>query len=223
MWDHPRGCGEHILLAHYQPPISWIIPADAGSTGPRGSCGGCPGDHPRGCGEHKERNSSRLSRMGSSPRMRGAHLSISPLNALAGIIPADAGSTRKREDFIRQPEDHPRGCGEHGMRTVKETVDRGSSPRMRGAPVRHQTDDDVLGIIPADAGSTWRWAPARSSRKDHPRGCGEHPRGAGPSALPWGSSPRMRGARIIETSNPQTIGIIPADAGSTACLACPGR
>ena len=51
---------------------------------------------------------------------------------------------------------------------------RGSSPRMRGAlgfGVAPQLD---LGIIPADAGSTWRGWVCDVSAGDHPRGCGEH-------------------------------------------------
>ena len=32
---------------------------------------------------------------------------------LRGIIPADAGSTRKRVYLLTSRLDHPRGCGEH--------------------------------------------------------------------------------------------------------------
>ena len=73
--DHPRICGEHLACwpamivfqgssphmrgarGRRSPAVAGcrIIPAYAGSTGPRGSCGGCRGDHPRICGEHLHR------------------------------------------------------------------------------------------------------------------------------------------------------------------------
>ena len=71
--DHPRGCGEHVVITHdggsfqgSSPRMRGalsdrfngehflgIIPADAGSTD-KGDTGD-PGsrDHPRGCGEHQ--------------------------------------------------------------------------------------------------------------------------------------------------------------------------
>ena len=72
------------------------------------------------------------------------------------------------------------------------------------------------GIIPADAGSTAIPAVNPLSHEDHPRGCGEHmneltimtDRGGG-------SSPRMRGAPVVEPGGHPYGGIIPADAGST--------
>ena len=50
-----------------------------------------------------------------------------------GIIPADAGSTYHIFKYQCCGEDHPRGCGEHGLRSVVACVVCGSSPRMRGA------------------------------------------------------------------------------------------
>ncbi len=70
---------------------------------------------------------------GSSPRMRGAPQCNRRDRAALGIIPAYAGSTRRRASAPRTGRDHPRVCGEHEGRSVswKRTV--GSSPRMRGA------------------------------------------------------------------------------------------
>ena len=89
--DHPRVCGEHLVMAANNlsnkgssprmrgtprstvclASVTGIIPAYAGNTSPAAtsSCG-CR-DHPRVCGEHRRegRASSRLP--GSSPRMRG--------------------------------------------------------------------------------------------------------------------------------------------------------
>ena len=52
---------------------------------------------------------------------------------------------------------------------------RGSSPRMRGAPFPGEVANPGAGIIPADAGSTRVQRYRSRVRRDHPRGCGEHP------------------------------------------------
>ena len=172
--DHPRGCGEHIVLAsssvfgsgssprmrgaHFF-NISYkrqrrIIPADAGSTEDvalqRGSCG----DHPRGCGEHDVGDICLSWFRGSSPRMRGALMTAADPQPCRRIIPADAGSTISMLIIVSRHWDHPRGCGEHRRRSRICATRRGSSPRMRGAPADYQQRSNCIGIIPADAGST---------------------------------------------------------------------
>ena len=255
--DHPRGCGEHVVAAsvavfragssprmrgapgafRLETIQSRIIPADAGST-----CTGSGGessfwDHPRGCGEHFLSLSMVYRFRGSSPRMRGAQCRIPGSRCSAGIIPADAGSTRANgrlggicKDHPRgcgehynklyesdRLKDHPRGCGEH-LRSLKTcTAVGGSSPRMRGALRTYQAATRAAGIIPADAGSTMISTWPFCNVQDHPRGCGEH------KAMVWchnaipGSSPRMRGALPGAVQNRLCRRIIPADAGSTAC------
>ena len=71
------------------------------------------------------------------------------------------------------------------------------------------------GIIPADAGSTTPGPKYTKIATDHPRGCGEHPADDPVWESMRGSSPRMRGARSPMFSKRTTLGIIPADAGST--------
>ena len=131
--DHPRGCGEHIDLKNKfltlqgssprmrgAPPGDSggvqhvrIIPADAGSTQLPARRGCCRRDHPRGCGEHIYRSVRYCSHEGSSPRMRGEHISIVTVLFTRRIIPADAGSTSAAPDWLAAAGDHPRGCGEH--------------------------------------------------------------------------------------------------------------
>ena len=90
------------------------------------------------------------------------------------IIPADAGSTKQYPKVVTEKGDHPRGCGEH-IEPTPETIDvRGSSPRMRGAPLVGQHGHVLVRIIPADAGSTPSKRRSAASAPDHPRGCGEH-------------------------------------------------
>ena len=115
-WDHPRRCGEHLVLCcwtaqgrgsspqmrgahdsrHSEPDRRGIIPADAGSTGRWGGPVSWRQDHPRRCGEHTLVGDFHSVQLGSSPQMRGAPAFRSVPVAGDGIIPADAGSTLGR-------------------------------------------------------------------------------------------------------------------------------
>ena len=53
-------------------------------------------------------------------------------------------------------------------------IGKGSSPRMRGAPVCRSRMRRGGGIIPADAGSTELKRQIGALKEDHPRGCGQH-------------------------------------------------
>ena len=75
-------------------------------------------------------------RKGSSPHVRGAHAwHLYPV-AGGGIIPACAGSTLQRPGEVCRGRDHPRMCGEHEFGFDVENDDGGSSPHVRGAPLR---------------------------------------------------------------------------------------
>ena len=172
--DHPRGCGEHILNT------KGTISVDGSSPRMRGALPSiliklvrC-GDHPRGCGEHALFVERIIMRRGSSPRMRGAPPSRRAGAVSVRIIPADAGSTVSPDYPSLSGEDHPRGCGEHGYPDFIHDFNTGSSPRMRGAQAETLLDDAIMGIIPADAGSTPWPRLLVLHRQDHPRGCGEH-------------------------------------------------
>ena len=172
-------------------------------------------DHPRGCGEHALVSYPVLCHGGSSPRMRGAHEQFWPVRQVGGIIPADAGSTSCDHDTDYHTKDHPRGCGEHWYCNAVLVEERGSSPRMRGAPTHPGRRDNPQRIIPADAGSTAFTFIRYSFLGDHPRGCGEHIRDGRISVGTPGSSPRMRGAPFWSARTWFRLRIIPADAGST--------
>ena len=233
--DHPRGCGEHeaffageeswsgssprmrgapgLLLRLFEP--QGIIPADAGSTYMPVSALDLPEDHPRGCGEHFTVRWSDSRVLGSSPRMRGAQYIILLGRCVAGIIPADAGSTITKIDWREHDEDHPRGCGEHAASTRPFRASLGSSPRMRGARDTMLETPRHHRIIPADAGSTLERRRYIIQAQDHPRGCGEHYINTRAILTSHGSSPRMRGAQYTKFPIRGVAGIIPADAGST--------
>ena len=147
--------------------------------------------------------------------MRGALASTTGPILSGRIIPADAGSTVPAAEPEAWAGDHPRGCGEHPRACLVRETTRGSSPRMRGAPLRGRGCGRGSRIIPADAGSTEHGTSASDPTKDHPRGCGEHLLDSRIPASAAGSSPRMRGARQAVVQGQHPPGIIPADAGST--------
>ena len=191
---HLRGARGAQLL---QSPPHGIIPASAGST-PNLVVQRCEvRDHPRVCGEHGESPDFMEGLEGSSPRLRGA-LVVPEHDAVGdGIIPASAGSTRPRSRASRASQDHPRVCGEHSGTPDSMPRAKGSSPRLRGAPMRRRRAAMPGGIIPASAGSTDYRNGLRRLLRDHPRVCGEHALSVSGMTAQQGSSPRLRGARCV--------------------------
>ncbi len=241
LWDHPRICGEH---RHTTPTVAtvWgssphmrgaphagrrragpdgIIPAYAGSTTSRTGKWIWIGDHPRICGEHGSNCCIGCERVGSSPHMRGAPRFLCGLVGFTGIIPAYAGSTARASATRAARWDHPRICGEHWQDNIFQWRQVGSSPHMRGALSRQYALSALVGIIPAYAGSTGQQWTSSSRARDHPRICGEHTWADALPDMVRGSSPHMRGARLLARLLAWLARIIPAYAGSTG--ACRSR
>ena len=152
---------------------------------------------------------------GSSPRMRGTLDSLDSLSLDMGIIPAHAGNTRQHNQSMLDLWDHPRACGEHRKNIQTSDTPTGSSPRMRGTPEFIHSRMFILGIIPAHAGNTFDDSQVKSDFGDHPRACGEHATVTTVPGSTLGSSPRMRGTRVLNIGRVLTTGIIPAHAGNT--------
>ena len=171
--------------------------------------------HPRPCGEHAVQTSTHTSDLGSSPPVRGARVDAETSPPLAGLIPARAGSTYS--DIQQDPSlwAHPRPCGEHFSSFSIVSFVSGSSPPVRGAQITPGCQIPECGLIPARAGSTLMcdWKPG--PRWAHPRPCGEHVEVPCETDDSWGSSPPVRGARIVSIEDYVFPGLIPARAGST--------
>ena len=195
-----------------------IIPAYAGSTYERVRRSPRRWDHPRIRGEHPSRALRSLCRSGSSPHTRGARLPLGAPAWAAGIIPAYAGSTRRRPDRVSWIQDHPRIRGEHEPIPTPKGDMMGSSPHTRGAPYSDYQDACQERIIPAYAGSTAVFFSRVRIVKDHPRIRGEHVFRSVGSNGPKGSSPHTRGARWSRSGGRARCRIIPAYAGSTGSL-----
>ena len=74
----------------------------------------------------------------------------------------------------------------------------------------------VLGITPADAGTSDDHRVIVCDPEDHPRGCGDKRRCKWQRREGRGSPPRMRGQGIWSTIRPPSGRITPADAGTSS-------
>ena len=175
---HPRACGENEALAADQPrqrgssprvrgkPRAMasaasprgLIPARAGKTSPNSASSRASAAHPRACGENVFKESADQMGAGSSPRVRGKLGQRREGTPLRGLIPARAGKTPRRPTTCCRARAHPRACGENNVEQDWISFTRGSSPRVRGKPVQAAVAALAMGLIPARAGKTRRWA-----------------------------------------------------------------
>ena len=110
-------------------------------------------------------------------------------------IPAYAGKTLRKIVNMHKRAEHPRVCGENGDPTRPETVERGTSPRMRGKLMALHKKALAMRNIPAYAGKT---------AEDTPAGL-----------VMRGTSPRMRGKLSLAPNPRGQYRNIPAYAGKT--------
>ena len=171
--------------------------------------------HPRSRGEHTRNIHRMIAPLGSSPLARGTRLDSHIAANRAGLIPARAGNTVKRDPNPRVLRAHPRSRGEHTVLSPGKIPRRGSSPLARGTPSGKSRSKRLLGLIPARAGNT----PARSVKAmhgwAHPRSRGEHSRPLGEGDAWVGSSPLARGTLEANRHLRHQLGLIPARAGNT--------
>ncbi len=194
---------------------SGTIPAGAGSRPPSPSPSPLAEDHPCGCGEQPTALSAIIWAMGPSPRVRGAAAVGRPVAALAGTIPAGAGSRIMAARRMWGSWDHPRGCGEQCSRQLYGNLPPGPSPRVRGAEPPQDGCHGCSGTIPAGAGSRVTTTRTLQATGDHPRGCEEQHLGTASQNLKGGPSPRVRGAAPQAPARVAGTGTIPAGAGSS--------
>ena len=168
------------------------------------------------CGEQGDGNTPGLTHPGSSPRVRGTANGRDQAEAMPGIIPARAGSSRPIRTSGCAIWGHPRACGEQSRFRSSAPLRSGSSPRVRGAGRHYPQADQPQGIIPACAGSRIPCTPRSRGGRDHPRVCGEQWVSIDYGITNPGSFPRMRGAVDRDVVLAVVLGIIPARAGSSA-------
>ena len=192
---HPRACGEHVQVLALLNPQPRFIPARAGNTSTHTPQRGCATVHPRACGERQPMGCSINESVGSSPRVRGTRPSKS---RCASQVPV-----------------HPRACGEHRPRRSTSASVIGSSPRVRGTLPMHGCRWARDRFIPARAGNTSPGELRGPAGAVHPRACGEHADSGEKKWAMHGSSPRVRGTRLMGRGLDSRNRFIPARAGNT--------
>ena len=130
-------------------------------------------DHPRVCGEKVVYSVCKEIAPGSPPRMRGKGNHERVTSISSGITPAYAGKRPPLPDIAAQTQDHPRVYGEKCIAFCKNWAVLGSPPRMRGKGHDGEQSPHKAWITPAYAGKRTSSEKQVSTRKDHPRICGE--------------------------------------------------
>ena len=155
-WDHPRVCGEKVVLSIFLVPLMGSPPRVRGKA--RGclrrpvsqritpACAGksvlfniyqvIAEDHPRVCGEKARTLIVQDEPQGSPPRVRGKAALWRVSRPLFRITPACAGKSAKAERTSRCSWDHPRVCGEKDLVSRQLHFSTGSPPRVRGKVLR---------------------------------------------------------------------------------------
>ena len=184
--DHPRVCGEKtatplVFMALLGSPLRMqgkvcvhrlrhgepgITPACAGKRRSGSQADRWRWDHPRVCGEKILSQSACLRSIGSPPLMQGKARHTIHKIVGSGITPAYAGKRWTVETYLDANRDHPRVCGEKCASRPHPRQALGSPPRMRGK-------DELLEVIPNDAGTSISCGWWYGYSKDHPRVCGE--------------------------------------------------
>ena len=104
-------------------------------------------------------------------------------------------------------------CGEKPHLTPAIDRSKGSPPRMRGKDGVNDSVQAVTGITPACAGKSEKTRSITTTRRDHPRVCGEMSFAVLIVCIALGSPPRMRGKVHLTAYFFIIWGITPACAG----------
>ena len=148
--------------------------------------------------------------------MRGTPERAQADDAVAGLIPARAGSTLMLGHVLLVRRAHPRSRGEHYHKQAKQMRDRDSSPLARGtrspaAPLHRNAR-----LIPARAGNTYTPGVTVNAHSAHPRSRGEHNPSLTLIGAVIGSSPLARGTPAARSVSKPQLRLIPARAGTTS-------
>ena len=191
------------------------IPACAGNSRAPAARNRAHPVHPRVCGELGIATPTILAEYGSSPRVRGTPVQRGDKREVRRFIPACAGNSTSNDQTPTPRAVHPRVCGELINAAHADTLNGGSSPRVRGTPSPREPCPRASRFIPACAGNSpdpREWAFASPV---HPRVCGELLRSSAVFARLSGSSPRVRGTRAVVGFRARRRRFIPACAGNS--------
>ena len=231
---HPRACGEQgdddqkrkvmigssprlrgtVLTRVPRTHNRRFIPAPAGNRASEPPWMAVARVHPRACGEQYSAQYQSMTRIGSSPRLRGTvkePIAQVPNNR---FIPAPAGNRIWTSHSRLHRPVHPRACGEQSNTSFHNFSTAGSSPRLRGTVRGRGFDLRLDRFIPAPAGNRFPLQCQSNPLPVHPRACGEQTLQAVAASPISGSSPRLRGTGYHRNQPCFAVRFIPAPAGN---------
>ena len=230
---YPRACGGTALHAVDVLPAVGLSPRVRGNLGAslevNGRSGSIPARagepparfpvalpelvYPRACGGTFRTRSRPPRRCGLSPRVRGNHRAGDAAEIDARSIPARAGEPKGNEGTRHSEPVYPRACGGTGLQHHRVQPEQGLSPRVRGNPRTHWTEEHHDGSIPARAGEPAGSGCCRAGAGVYPRACGGTPLDDVLVFRESGLSPRVRGNPQDGQVRVRPVGSIPARAG----------
>ena len=145
--------------------------------------------------------------------MRGKVTFSPAVPPLKRITPAYAGKRQLSFYAWYMGEDHPRLCGEKPALNPLQSHTVGSPPPMRGKDLSVGRLEIISRITPAYAGKSPHVRDRRTTKKDHPRLCGEKDGNLHCADHAGGSPPPMRGKGSSTKKPKDSQGITPAYAG----------
>ena len=195
------------------------IPAPAGEPSSASASSTPARVYPRACGGTRWSGLTNSRPRGLSPRLRGNHGCGISTSCRSGSIPAPAGEPAMSSAAVSMHWVYPRACGGTERRAVRNVLDEGLSPRLRGNRVGASCARVGVGSIPAPVGEPGSGASHRTWPRVYPRACGGTFVASIAAAFRQGLSPRLRGNRSAFRRPRPIPGSIPAPAGEPApCL-----
>ena len=232
---HPRAYGEHwgIALCNFPscgsspcirgtPLMSPIIavpnrfiPVHTGNTTLARLTSRPQTVHPRAYGEHGVNLALYAGVGGSSPCIRGTPGPLPPVASAPRFIPVHTGNTAASAPASVVRSVHPRAYGEHSASAASRSASSGSSPCIRGTRDQRSQRRSVFRFIPVHTGNTLPTASLSHPLSVHPRAYGEHHGGRWRTMDNSGSSPCIRGTRILTLKDGESWRFIPVHTGNT--------
>ncbi len=207
--DHPRRHGEHSSTVSRASAMLGPSPQARGPRHRRRSRIGRAAGHPRTCVDHRTSSRRRSRTRGPPPHARGPRVDVRP-------DPHADGTTPRPGTPASRSRDHPRTCGDHGIKAVWDKVAGGPPPHARGPHAADPAGSSWRGTTPARAGTTMSSPRTTSPTGDHPRTRGDHRRLRRRSGGWRGPPPHARGPLRIGGGARRSRGTTPARAGTTS-------
>ncbi len=156
---------------------------------------------------------SLISRIGSSPLVRGSGLHKALQRKQHRFIPARAGIGAVIRHGQRVGTVHPRSCGDRMNSAPTRLGSIGSSPLVRGSAAVPIACHLVRRFIPARAGIGSLAETSVKASPVHPRSCGDRNASERIIENRSGSSPLVRGSDQLQVAGGKVARFIPARAG----------